>query len=175
VSKYDYDESQQVSLDDHDRSQNAPKSLVGDYPLDLRPQADWPGMSASPSDIRLDTAAVNRIADWLNEQAGLLAGVPDQLKAGTEGVRFGPDSWVEANHLSTASSQVSLAVRQFGQEMIENLNQAAEAIRMAARKFEESDEQNQGTSDSLSSRVPDGITSSGSGSGRHRADPPKVF
>jgi hypothetical protein len=171
-TNFDYDQNgHQVRLDDHDRSKNAPQALTG-YPIDLRPQTDWPGATgATAGQFQVQTDAARDVAAWLQQQASLLQDVPARLKAGTHAVHYGPPVWAEATHLATAADQVSTAIADYGHEMITNLGLAAQAITTAINAYEGKDTSARASADTLNTQIPTD-TPYPPRTGRHAADSP---
>ncbi|HVQ93660.1 MAG TPA: hypothetical protein VMU51_21665 [Mycobacteriales bacterium] len=129
MTDYNYDQHR-VTLGD-DRSQNAATGLTG-YPLDVRPDAHWPGLDRNPREQRFDQTAMNDVADKIDQ---LIADVGTINVSSAGAVSFGPDSWQAAVYLKHASGQVAGAVQTYSQQLIQNLQQAAAAIRAAAGNY----------------------------------------
>jgi ribosome-binding factor A len=130
VTDYDYNHHR-VSLDNNDRSRNTATALDG-YPLDIQPDGSWPGLDANPREQRFDKQAMLDVADKIDR---LISDVGTIDLSSAASVSFGPDSWQAAVYLRQASGQVAHAVSEYSQELIRNLQAAAQAIRTAAGTY----------------------------------------
>ena len=112
-----------------ERSLNGAQALG--YPLDVRPDPQWPGLSGPAGELRADHAEMDRVAGWLETRSEAVRSLPQWLSGRTAGVRFGPPSWHEANNLSDACTQLTQAVSDFVGEVAVNMGQAAGSVRAA--------------------------------------------
>jgi hypothetical protein len=130
VTDYNYG-NHRAGLSDSDSGQNSAQALAG-YPLDVQPNADWPGTEGNPRELHVDKHGMLAVADTID---GLIEdiGTIDVTQAGN--VSFGPDSWQAALFLKDASGQVAGAVNQYARELVTNLQAASAAIRAAAGQY----------------------------------------
>ena len=112
-----------------ERSLNGAHALG--YPLDVRPDPAWPGLSGAAGEVRARPEEMGRVVSWLESRSDALQDLPTWLGQRTGGVRFGPSSWHEANNLQDACAQLSSAVTGFVAELTTNMRQAAGSVRAA--------------------------------------------
>jgi len=143
--RYNYDEHK-VQLDSQDSSKNSAQALAG-YHLDVRLQPGWPGLDPDPNKLAFDSKQMGAIADRIDRLLDNLtstsgAGTPQSILA--KGVpSFGPSTWAAASYLQTATSQVAGTVAQYAQDLILNLQGAAQAIRTAIANHDKAEHANQ--------------------------------
>jgi uncharacterized protein YukE len=151
VPDYDYEH---LTLDKNDRSQNTATDIEG-YPLDVTLQEGWPGTSADPHQVRYNPAKMREVADWLDQTANDLQGMPGRLNEVAGKANYGPDTWNEARHLGDASKQVLTAVVGYSNEILTNLHAAAQSIRTAADKYDGGESANEQSIANQQRTVPD--------------------
>jgi hypothetical protein len=141
-----------------DRSANGAQPLAG-YPLDVRPDAAWPGLAGSGR-VRVEPEEVKKVADWLTAQADSARSLPRWLSGATS-VSFGPSSWHEANNLKAASELVSQAVADYLGQTVANLTDAAATLNVVHATYTGTEQANDHTVRSSSAAL--GGASDGSG------------
>lgn len=134
---YDYSDDH-VQLSDSDRSANTAEGLGLD--LTITPQENWPGTSADPNRLRHNTQRMREIADSLdtyvrNNLEGDTSGMPGSLVS-LSGVSYGPDHWEAASRLKRVSGDVTRLVAEYSAALVQNLKDAATAIRAAADTYD---------------------------------------
>jgi hypothetical protein len=72
------------------------------------------------------------VASWLRQRAAEMSGMPQTLASTAGRTEFGPVEWAQASHLRIASTQVSGAVAQYWDQVVGNMNAAADAIDASA-------------------------------------------
>jgi|tagenome__1003787_1003787.scaffolds.fasta_scaffold20450877_2 hypothetical protein len=117
-----------------DSSQNGAASMGG-YPLDVRPDGNWPGRSADPNSQKLDTDRMLHLASLIDSYAKTLQGSGVLQIEGDTTVSYGPDRWQAAVYLADASKQVARTVSSYTQLLLENLQGASAAIQAAAAGY----------------------------------------
>jgi hypothetical protein len=135
VPDYDYIGNHQFHLTD-DKSRNDAQTLAG-YPLNVTPDAHWPGLTADPNKQRFDVDKMLEVADWIDSQIKSIQSAnytPESL-AGTATVSYGPADWNAANYLRQSSGEVAKTVSNYARQLVTNLQEAATAIRTAAAKY----------------------------------------
>jgi hypothetical protein len=157
VTDYNYG-NHRAGLSDSDSSQNSAQSLEG-YPLDVQPDASWPGLDANPNELHLDKQGMLGVADAIDRLIEDV-GTVDVTQAGS--VSFGPDSWQAALFLKDASTQVSGAVNQYAKQLVTNLQQASAAIRAAAGQYGSAEQGSTGDVNTVQSNL-DGSSQAPSG------------
>jgi len=151
VPDYDYNH---ITLSDSDRSKNTATDIDG-YPLDVTLQQGWPGTSADPHQARYTPAKMRDVADWLDQTANDLQGMPTRLNEVAGKANYGPNTWNEARHLGDASKQVLTAVVQYSNEILTNLHAAAQSIRAAADKYDGGESANEQSMANQQQNLPD--------------------
>jgi hypothetical protein len=112
-----------------ERSLNGAQALG--YPLDVRPDPAWPGLSGAAGELRADHDEMDRVAGWLESRSADVQTLPQWLSGRTAAVRFGPPSWHEANNLADACGQLTDAVTTFVAQLAGNMTEAAGSVRAA--------------------------------------------
>lgn len=156
MADHDYDYSDNhVHLSDTDRGANAAEGIGLD--LTITPQGTWPGTSADPNRLRCDTAKMREIADTLdqyvnNNLAGDTSGMPGSLMS-LAGVSYGPDHWEAASRLKRVSGDVTKLVHEYSAALVQNLKEAAAAIRAAADTYDHGENANVATANNAQSNL----------------------
>lgn len=140
-----------------DSSQNGATAQAG-YPLDVRPDGNWPGRSADPNRQRLDTDKMLELASVIDTYVQTLQGSGVLQIEGDTTVSYGPDRWQAAQYLGQASKQVARTVSSYTQQLIQNLQGASLAIKNAAAGYSGAEHANQASAANQQSAV-DGSTS----------------
>lgn len=151
MTDYDYDQHR-ATISGSDRSQNSAAALAG-YPLDVRPDGSWPGLHADPSQQRFDKTAMNDVVETIRN---LIADAGAIKLTSAASVSFGPETWQAAVYLKHASGQVAQAVQDYSQRLIQNLQQAADAISKAAGNYGDAETTNTGNVDAVNNNMPAG-------------------
>jgi len=135
VPDYDYIGNHQFQLSD-EKSENNAQALDG-YPLDVRPDPYWPGLSPNPNRQRFDVDKMLEVADWIDGQIKSIqqANYTPQSLASTASASYGPADWNAANYLKQSSGQVAKTVSNYAGQLITNLQEASATIRSAAAKY----------------------------------------
>jgi hypothetical protein len=155
-SGWSYDEAVPgVELDATNHSANDATGVQG-YPLDLRPDPNWPGLSAASGGFTADPDAMDELAERLTTEAEAVLDVSKRLKADAQGVRFGHSNWAAANALTYANDQVARAVDLYTQEMANSMKAAASALKVSAQKIRQADGSSGGTTSQVSSNLSGG-------------------
>ena len=134
-----------------ERSLNGAQGL--DYPLDVRPDPQWPGLSGAAGELRADHDEMDRVAGWLESRSADVETLPQWLGGRTGAVRFGPSSWHEANNLADACSQLTEAVTGFVAQLAGNMKEAAGSVRAARASQVNADEVSADAFGAVDSRV----------------------
>lgn len=137
ANDYDYSDDH-VQLSDSDRGANTAEGIGLD--LTITPQENWPGTSADPNRLRHNTDQMREIADSLdsyirNNLEGDTSGMPGSLVS-LATVTYGPDHWEAAARLKRVSGDVTRLVAEYSAALVENLRNAANAIRAAANTYD---------------------------------------
>ncbi|MFI7589852.1 hypothetical protein ACIB24_22505 [Spongisporangium articulatum] len=147
---YLYGQDESVKLTNV-KSENDVKPLEG-YPLDLRPDQNWPGLKSPAGSMYIDTDAVEQISNWLLTQLDAITRALTLAKdAG--GASFGPTSWHEANQLATASLIVAQTVSDYTRSLRESIQVASKSVAGASETVRLAD----GTSEQDMSNVESNI------------------
>jgi hypothetical protein len=155
-SGWSYDEAvPSVELDATDRGANDATGVQG-YPLDLRPDPNWPGLSAASGGFAADPDAMDELAERLTAEAEAVLEVPKRLKTEAQGVRFGHPNWAAANALTYANNQVARAVDLYTQKMANSMLAAARALKVSAHRIRQADGSSGGTTSRVNSNLSGG-------------------
>lgn len=149
---YTYGDSDRASLDPHDRSKNSPHKLNG-YALTINPDGGWPGLTQASGGFTHHREDMLAVAKWLRDKAEELKRVPADLKVGAGAVNFGPGSWVQAQHLKTASDMVCNTVHEYSTSVLANLEAAAKAIEDASKSYDKADHASASHTDKVGSQI----------------------
>jgi len=148
---YTYDEGEAVQLDNNDRSLNGASSLDG-YDINIRTDGDWPGLDGSGSEMRMDTEGVDAVVAWLTSQVTQMQSLAEDMQT-TQSANFGPNSWLEAVQLREASLQVARTVNRYSNDLVANLQNAADAINRAKGNITGADQRSGQAADNVSSNI----------------------
>jgi hypothetical protein len=141
VPDYNY-QNHRFQLTD-ERSENYARALDG-YPLDITVDRDWPGTTADPNRQRFDADAMLEVANQIDRKIQSIqsATYTPQSLAATASVAFGPADWNAANYLKQASGDVARTVSNYANQLITNLQAAAQSIRAAAGRNQGAEQTN---------------------------------
>lgn len=146
-----------------ERSLNGAHALG--YPLDVRPDPTWPGLSGAAGEVRTRPDEMGQVVSWLESRSEALQDLPTWLGQRTSGVRFGPSTWHEANNLQDASTQLSTAVTGFVGMLTDNLLQAAGSVRAAGANVTTADTAGEARFDTIGSQLTDQPSGGSAGDG----------
>jgi hypothetical protein len=135
--------AQHVTLS-QDSSQNGVRQVsTADYPLDVRRDPNWPGLSQKAGQFSADPVEMERLAAQLEADAKRVLQVPDDLEKRATNVNYGPAEWTTAAALAEANVLVTGAVRAYAQEMAKTMDEAATAIKVAVAHLRDADGRSQ--------------------------------
>jgi hypothetical protein len=158
ASAYDYwGQGLSVDVTTDDSANNGAQQLAG-YDPHIRPESNWPGLTADPTRIRLEPEALSALATRLEEQARALSLASKTLEPATA-ARFGHATWPQALHLKRASDMVTATVNQYVESAVTNLHQAATSIRAAVENVNKSDDAGAASARATNQRLGDGGSS----------------
>lgn len=125
-------------------------------PPDRRVITEWPGLDATSvtAGFSYDGAKMSAAAEHLRKQAEQITNAVSALSKVAGVFPCGPDSWLEASTLRTASVNTAATVVTYGKQMAENLRAGADAIEASLESYRQADRSSEDTNRAVQGNLP---------------------